>query len=178
MTLLKDKTYVGNWRLEQAIQCIGPAAIPPLVSALEDTDLVVRVRVAGTLSRFGEKGAAAVPVLIEGLQHKDVRVRRSGIFYLTEMGALGKAALPDLIDLLKDDDRAVRRDAIQAVVRMGKGSEQATSALIQALGQADLRESAAIGLATIEAKEAVPALVQQLGDEAVAFRVKVCWAIA
>ena len=175
--LLKDKGYTGNWRLEQAITGQGKDVIPDLVKAMDDPDFVVRVRVAGVLSRFGQDGKAAVPVLIEALDHEDATIRRSAVFYLTEMGQAADPALPRLILRLKDDDLETRRDAVRAVTFRGWRDDSAALALVEALQDKQIRKKAAQALADMKNPVAAPALKACLDDDDVGFRVDAAWAL-
>ena len=178
LELLTDKTYVGNWRLHQAITGQGEEVIPELIAAMDDPDFLVQLRVAGVLSRFGEKGKAAVPIFIEALEHKDAKARRSGVFYLTEMGQIAKPALPHLILRLKDDDLQLRKEVVHAVQRLGWGDARAVQALAEALQDTAIREDAAYALGEMEDPAAGPALKACLDDEHMQFRVVACWALA
>src|SRR5271166_4882027 len=78
----------------EALARLGPkaaAAVPALIEALADKDVMVRRDAGRALSRIGEP---AVPALIEALADKDVMVRHDARHVLSKMG---KVAFPRLM---------------------------------------------------------------------------------
>jgi len=185
VALLKDKDYVGNWRLESTIVSIGPDAIPLLTQALGASDCAVRVRVAGVLSRFHQKGTAAIPILIAALRHEQADIRRAALFYLKEMGPLAREAVPAIIELLRDDDVTIRLEASYALLQIGWGDAAIVPGLAEALNDEDerVRRQAALCLANFtvrsaeKAEGAVSTLLNRLDDDDATVRVHVAVAL-
>lgn len=176
--LLTDKTYTGNWRLDQAIVCIGQDVIPALEAQLDEPDFEVRLRVAGVLSRFRKDGAQAIPTLREALKRDDAVTRRSGMFYLVEMGPVAAIALPDMLATMDDPDDEVRRGALHAISLHQHTHEEVTPAIIAALNDPANRNAAASILSRSKPKQAVPALIHCLNDEDLVFRAAAAFALA
>jgi HEAT repeat protein len=154
---------------------IGEPAIPALIEALRDRNLLVRRSAAGVLEE--KIGPPAIPALAKALKNSDVRVRRgaAGVletinnqFYLSKQPSEAKTAVPQLIPLLKDSDANVRRSAVYALDRIGAEAKTAVPHLIPLLKDSDInvRNSAASALGRIgaEAKAAVPHLISLLKD--------------
>ena len=159
---------------------IGEPAIPALIPALGDKNLLVS-RSAGEV--LGNIGLPAIPALVQALKDSDVQIRRRAAVVLVTIGtyysllysqnsrvdkAVAKAAVPALILLLKDSDAGVRGRALSALRRIGAEAKAAVPALIPLLKDSDpyVRSSAASALQRIgaEAKAAVPALIPLLKD--------------
>ena len=66
---LKDKDwYIPNPAADALVR-IGPPAVPALIEVLKDKNRDIRLSVAETLGKIGDK--EAVPALIEALKDKD-----------------------------------------------------------------------------------------------------------
>lgn len=104
----------------------GTQALPPLVRALEDEDVVVRRTAARCL---GSMGAAALPALQEALANSDALVRRIAAQSMAESGA---AAIEPLSAALKDKDPLVRHAAVIALAGLRPRSAKALEMLTAA----------------------------------------------
>jgi hypothetical protein len=91
------------------------AALPALMTALQDSDQHVRVYAALDLGDMGSKAAPAVDRLIEMLGDPDEFVRQSVCSGLGGIGPAAKAALPALWQALVDPSEHVRASAQLAI---------------------------------------------------------------
>ena len=93
-----------------------PAAVPFLIKALKDKDMVVRSLALYSLGKIGDP--AAVPALIKALKVKanEPDVRRFAVETLGEIG--DPAAVPALIKAVKDKDEEVRKAAAHALKKL------------------------------------------------------------
>lgn len=94
------------------------AALPALMTALEDSDQHVRAYAAFDLGDMGSKAAPAVGRLIETLGDPDEYVRHSVCSALGGIGPAAKAALPALRQALADPSEHVRASAQLAIPRI------------------------------------------------------------
>lgn len=97
---------------ERAVGALGisgdPAAVSPLIKALEDQDEGVREEAAQAIEKIGIEAHVAVPPLIKVLKDKNESVRKKAEKALYEIGPATKDEVPALIDALKDQDAYVR----------------------------------------------------------------------
>ena len=155
---------------------IGKPAIPDLIEALRDKNLLVRRSAALILAKIG---SPAIPALVKALKDSDVRVRRRAAAVLKTISdqwawdlfgdkSEAKAAVPQLIPLLKDSDADVRSSAASALGKIGAETKTAGPQLVPLLKDSDpnVRSSAADALGKIgaQAKTAGPQLVPLLKD--------------
>jgi HEAT repeat protein len=147
----------------QAVISLGksanPAAVPPLIEALKDSDYFVRSFAAVALGNL--KAPQALDPLIKALSDAHPRVRRSAA------EALGSIRNPDafepLLKAMSDDDVFVKRSAAQALGLIG--DPRAVAPLLKALGSTDsyIATGASVALTTL-GNAAVSGLVGALGD--------------
>ena len=149
----------------EKLEKIGEPAIPALIEALQDKNLLVRQSAAKVL---GYIGSPVIPALAKALKNLDAGVRRSAASALGRIGIEAKTALPQLVPLLQDSDAGVRRSAAYAVGNIGVEAKTALPQLVPLLQDSDVyvRRSAAYAVGNIgaEAKTAVPQLVPLLQD--------------
>ena len=167
-SLIKKLKTNNEKELDTAIRKlkkIGEPAIPALMEALQDRNLLVRQSAGEVLRQIGRP---AISVLAKGLKNSDANVRRSAANILGNIGAEAKTAVPQLIPLLKDSDAGVRNSAASALTSIGAEAKAAVPQLILLLkdSHADVRSSAASALGTIgaEAKTVLPQLIPLLKD--------------
>jgi HEAT repeat protein len=161
---------------------IGEPAIPALIQALGDKNLLVR-RSAGEVLQ--NMGSHAIPALVQALKDSDVLMRRRASYMLSKIrgnyvevvkkSPETKAAVPKLIALLKDSDAEMRSSAALALGNIGAEPKDAVPALIPLLKDSNtrVRRFTASGLGIIVfraedkaavAKAVVPALIPLLKD--------------
>ncbi|MDF0552464.1 HEAT repeat domain-containing protein [Kamptonema sp. UHCC 0994] len=161
----------------EKLRKIGEPAIPALIQALGDKNLLVR-RSAGEV--LGKIGKPAIPALVQALKDSDVQIRRRAANVLAiiidstritysnwEKSPEAKTVVSALIPLLKDSDANVLSSAAEALGNIGAEAKTAVPALISLLkdSNAEVRRSAAIALGRIgEAKATVPKLIPLLKD--------------
>ena len=158
---------------------MGLEAVPPLIQALEDENVQVRGGAVWALRLMGPEAKEAVPALIQALGDEDVFVCRDAALALGEIGP-EEGVILALSQALEDEEWLVRRAAARVLGNIGP-EEGVVVALIEALEDENVqvRGGAAIALREIgpEAVEAVPALVQALGDEESFVRARVAGAL-
>ncbi|MEO8030746.1 MAG: M56 family metallopeptidase [Gemmatimonadota bacterium] len=168
------------------------AAVPALLEALKDPEVMVRRAAAQSLTNLDD--IRTVPGLIEALRDSDKEVRTSaaqglgnlhderaidGLIGLLKdpdpevraaaVEALGELhsqkAIPGLSAAMRDDNKDVRRAAIEALNNME--APVPVAALIAALkdSDAEVRQAAANGLGRAEDKSAVRPLMAVLSDQ-------------
>jgi HEAT repeat protein len=113
-----------------ALSRIGPAAVPPLLKALEEPSTQIDVMAA--IAWHGSDAADAVPKLREILKGADAAKRMQALETLGRLGPAAKDAVPDMIAALKDKDHLVRAMAAASFKSMG-GDESVLAPLREAL---------------------------------------------
>ena len=144
---------------------IGEPAIPALMKALQDKNLLVRRSAAQVLAKIG---LPAIPDLAKALNNPDADVRSRAAYALGGIGAEAKTALPQLVPLLQDSNADVRSSVAYALGGIGAEAKTALPQLVPLLqdSHANVRSSAAYALGGIgaEATTALPQLVPLLQD--------------
>ena len=141
-----------------------------LVKLLEDDEVRVRVSAAGALAVIRDDAGDVLPVLIEGLRAGDADVRLKTVFaFIFFKPKICKGipeAVPHLIELLDDADVRVRTMVSSALWQFGRA---AVNGLIKALGDESIatRYNAARAFQYLgpDAIDALPALIETLGDD-------------
>lgn len=127
------------------------AAIPALISALNDCDPRVRVEAAGALVKVQPEEPLPLETLIESLQCENGDARARASYHLRCLGARARSALPALISALRDEDRTVRENAAETIGVFGPAAVEAVAALITLLNNPhrQVRKNAAEALGRI-----------------------------
>lgn len=118
-------------------------ALPELIKALDDSDKQVWANAFAAIAAIGPGAAEAIPRLVEAFdsrKSRDFRDRDRGQKLMRAAHALasiGEAARPALVSALKADDTGIRLGAAKALGEMGSRSREAIPALIENLGHAD-----------------------------------------
>ncbi len=160
-----------DWPAAQALEDIGPGAVPALIQALEHKNKDVRRRAARTLASIGSEAASAIPVLIRVLE--DEHAGEAAAYALSR---IGPEAVPYLVQSLNNRYPNARANAAWALGRIGAlgyldpvVAGTVVSTLIQALRDKSpiVRANAAGALGTIgpKATKGVPVLIWTLRDE-------------
>jgi HEAT repeat protein len=125
---------------------LGPgakAALPELIKALDDPDRQVWAGAVGAIAAIGPDAKDAIPRLLEAFSNskaRDGRQRDRGQVLFRSAYALtciGDAARPALIEALKSEETEIRLGAAKALGGMGPRAKDAVPALIENLGHAD-----------------------------------------
>jgi len=121
----------------KALGKIGPgarAAVPPLVKAMDDRDIMLRIEAAQALGEIGPKDPAVLPALARAMTGKvDENLAEQAA---SALGALGEASITFLVSALHDRDPEVRGRAARALAQMGMAATAALPELERA-GAAD-----------------------------------------
>lgn len=148
-------------------------AIPILVTATRDKELLIRANAAFSLGLLGLKETPAEP-LIKMLEDKEPSIRTTAAFALSRVlrsdngpqGHLvgGPAALEPLHRALNDQYPEVRREVIRALTTLAR--KESLPYLVKALKDNDelVRINSARALAAIKDKDAVEPLIMALTD--------------
>jgi HEAT repeat protein len=97
---------------------MGPAALPPLITALTAKEQYTREQAASILAKFGPEAVLAVPALVQALGDQDCSVRLYSTVALACLGPRALSAAPALRLLLADPDETVRSVADEALRTM------------------------------------------------------------
>lgn len=154
------------------LEKLGPAAkpaLPELIKAIEDSDKQVWANAISAIAAIGPGAAEAIPQLVDALdsrKSRDPRQRDKAQKVMRAAHALaciGDAARPALIGALKSDDTGMRLGATKALGGMGARSRDAIPALIENLGHADEElRAAVIDALALIGKDAVAPLSKSL----------------
>ncbi|NVJ13581.1 HEAT repeat domain-containing protein [Myxococcus sp. AM010] len=137
------------------------AAVPDVMSCLEDRDASVRALAADTLSRIGSP--AAVPALFERLVDEDLRVVQAAVGAIQSLGSDATEKLA--LQAAHSPDSRLRRAALRIISYFGYS--KGLDVLLQAMRDSDerLRDAAIYGLPFIEDPRAVDALLTAADHE-------------
>ncbi len=165
-----------DWQVrEQAAIALGRTndkrAVEPLLKALLDSEWAVREQAARSLGTAGQE--RAVEPLINALQDQHDQVREAAA---KSLGIIGdRRALEPLNQAVQDADEQVRKKAAEALgllKQSGGDSSMSMNALHSS--NATERALAACALGRLGAVEAIPALINLLGDDTPIRPIK-CW---
>lgn len=155
---MAQKQYVFN-----ALMKIGAVAIPALVEALSDPNVVVRQNASFALGVLGRQGEAIVPVLLPVLNQSDPIAKRHAVLALATAGPKSQAATKELDQLRADSSMPLRNAAIYALARVNPEMTVSQEASLECLTDEapQVRRWAAKTLASskLTSREAVPPLV-------------------
>lgn len=150
----------------RALGSIGnTAAIPALISMLEDSDFEVRFDAVGALRQLGDP---AVPGLIEALRNENKNVRIAAAEALPGMEIVDADHIDVLLNALCDSNPKVQDPIIGTLIQMGAS---VVPGLIAALDDAesDVKEAIAFILGEIADPSAVDCLIPLLADNTKSF---------
>ncbi len=178
--LLTSRSASIRTHVASALGDIGAvAAVGDLAIALEDRDEDVRRESAQALGKIGPAARPAIPALLRALEDQSDSVK----WHVAEaLSRIGEAAVVPLVDRLHD--KHLQYAAVIILGDIGPPAHIAVRPLLELLPQAgrstDLEREIVLALSRIgpQAKEAVPALLAILADEANQARAAAAWALA
>ena len=154
------------------LEKLGPgakSALPALITAIDDSDKQVWANAFAAIAAIGPDAAEAIPRLVDALDMRksnDYRERDKAQKRMRAAHALaciGDAARPALIAALKSDDTGLRLGAAKALGELGVRSRDAIPALIENLGHLDEDlRGEVIGTLGLIGKDAVAPLTKSL----------------
>jgi HEAT repeat protein len=128
---------VVTYRTATALGCLGSAALPPLMAAMNSQDPFLHMACLDAMRYMGRDGGPAVPALVQYLSHADGQVRCGAAEALGNLKLDGGRAVPALTGALSDPYERVRSGAAWALGRFGKQAMPATPSLQRALQDKD-----------------------------------------
>jgi len=105
----------GVPRTAYVLSRLGPAAIPPLINALGEKDLGLRLAAAEALGSMGPAAHDAIPALVKNLGDDQDSVRDKTA---QALGLIGPAAGPALVTALQNPGPRIRAEAAAALAQM------------------------------------------------------------
>ena len=144
-----EPPVVGNRPIDakaiDALQRIGPAAIPAGLEALTHDRWQVRAGGAHALGLYGTESRTAVPALAAAVTDEHWIVRKVAAEALAETGDEAKAVIPVLSQNLKHQDVKIRINVAYALARIDPTSGPAFQVLTEALQYVDAAFRDAVG---------------------------------
>jgi HEAT repeat protein len=179
--ILSDEDNAYN--AGEVLTTVGRDATPALIDAMIGADVKQTGRVVYALRRHGPNADAAIPVLIRLFDHNDRGLANLAAGSLPDFGPQAKQAIPSLLSGLEAADFGFRQTCAESLARIDREQAPATIApIVQVLqkGTAQEQQRALQHLrqAGVQAKSAVPALVQLLKTEKLSFRVQIADVLA
>lgn len=143
---LASPDVVARREASHALNRLGPKATPALaalIKALDDDDKQVWSNAIAAVAAIGPEAKDAIPVLLADFDSKSTKGQRS--YYRDQvvvrtayaLTRIGPAAIPPLIDGLRSPDTMMRLGAARALGGMGSVAKDAVPALIENLGHGD-----------------------------------------
>ena len=163
-----EDEHIRSWA-QQALGEMGPAAVAPLVEAMQNAGKPhVLARAAFALEDIGPEAADAVPVLVTALEHPNDQVRRAAADALGAIRSDPARSVPALTKHVDDPSAYVREHAIDALVPFGEQGSGAVPALLARLrAEPELAGHAVRALGSIgpASRDVVPLLIPRLASE-------------
>jgi HEAT repeat protein len=171
----KPKSWDASFylRVRWALRLIGPTAVPKLIEAFNDPDLVVRSFAVETVGALGADPELTVPPLVRMLHDPTAAIRLKSVLALGEVATNSKRVIPALIAALRDTDTGptstntayVRESAAEVLGTIGSEARLAVPDLTALLAYTNsyTRQQAAIALWRINGDtNAIPVLISEL----------------
>jgi HEAT repeat protein len=140
-------------------------ALPALRAALKDKNEYVRIYAALALvqsvAKPQEEAKEAAPVLLKAMASEDEWIRVNAFRELGNIGPYPQAALPQLMEHVESDMAWERSQAARGLGEIGPAAKRAVPALRRMLLERKEKD-AALPLAKIDPKAAVPSLTKAL----------------
>jgi len=143
-----------------ALGCIGPEALPPLMTVLTNPQSPMRGMAALNLSMLGTNARPAVPILIGYLQDPSELAACAAVS-LGRLQQEPRVVVPALVHALEDPRHEVREAALIALGEFGSQADSAVPALVKLLDNTDerLRQAATNVLSAITPETLTNALL-------------------
>ncbi len=122
----------------EALQKMGPAAVPACLRALDDKRWHVRAGAAHALALYGADAREAVAALAAAVMDPDPTVRQLATDALATIGAEAMAAIPLLSQGLAHHDPMIRISVAYALVRLDPSNDAAVQVLIEGVQYVDV----------------------------------------
>lgn len=158
--LREQKTKADSSRsvaeVNDALDTMGPAAIPALTNALaSDQSWKIRENAAAALGRMGSRALSAVPALIEALKDEHFLVWEAADSALGGIALSSDQSIPAIAAGIKHSNAKVRAAVIDILGALGPRAKSAVPAITGVLNDEDasVREAAGGALKQIEAKQ-------------------------
>ncbi len=167
---LKDRDADYRTLAASALFALGSdaaEAVPALTDALSDESAAVRAGAAQALSVIGSPARTAERALNKLLEDPEPIVRSSAVLALGEV--TGAPSVDTMVTALKDESPRVREVAAGLLSKMGGSAAPAVIKLAQDKDD-NLRVLAIQILGRIKSADAVPTLINTLGDSETAVR--------
>jgi HEAT repeat protein len=137
-----DPDRFVRWSAARTLGRMAPAqpklVVPAMARLLSDTDLDVRTTAAATLEYYGSQAKAAVPSINEAITRGDAESRVAAMKVLAAIGSKNSVqAIQPLASVLTHPDQRVRKAAAEALGRYGRAAREAVPALRNQLGDDD-----------------------------------------
>lgn len=168
---------LGGYRLHdrvrqdaaKALKKIGPQAVPALLEALKDNNVLVREGAARAVAEFGPQAKESASLLLAATKDSDSDVRFRAAVALWKVDHQTKPVIPILIEELHKGDIAIGIVAAETLGEIGPEAKEAVPVLIEVVRKEThivcSVAAEALGKIGPEAKAAVPTLVEVLRVE-------------
>jgi len=158
-----------EWVITELAKAVGPSAVPPLLSALQDPDAKIRQKAAEALGEMESNARSGVPGLTLALHDSDPAVVLVSALSLRKIDPRDHAGVPALITLLSHPNPEVRAGAIVGLGEFGPDAAGAVPPLLKVWDEdpPSLRKYVArtLGLIGQDAGAAIPRLIALLNSQ-------------
>lgn len=147
-----DNEIPVSWWVAECLKNIGTNSIPPLIAALDNRKVKIRIGAAYALGQIGSPAESAVPKLLERLKAEEVQVQSSIIIALGLINQYPEKVVPALIPYLSKDS-STRGDAAFAMICFAKSARAAAPKLFKLMSDdnENVRKNAGGALEHMEA---------------------------
>lgn len=165
--ILRGSDAYASARAAEVMCCLGPQALPPLLSVIQDRrqSFGARAGAVGTVSHMGYlgvDGASAIPILLSCLSETNLLVRLLAVQALGNLALEPELVVPALTNQIQSPDAIVRRSVVRAVGQFGSNATVALPLVQNALHDSDwvVRSEATNALRRIAPLSGTPTEVQ------------------
>jgi HEAT repeat protein len=178
----KAHSFGRRFGLEQALEKIGPTAMPLFIDAMKDRDFRTRRDAAWVLGQSQWDLSDAVRTLIETLHDEDATVRREAIMCLRKISLQDREVLQTLTDALQGENAILRAGAALTLLKSSPEGKTAFRVLVEALSEKAerVRETTALVLWDFgrdKCPEVITILIEALKSDDIHERVEAAWCL-